>query len=164
MRALRFGLFVAGFVLACSKSPTSSPGPLGTVDLKQRLPPGVVAPADGELESREAHQGVCGASTPSGSPRPGFENAEPADIVVRWKTFKGADRDYIASYAVDVVKPSSGTTLKLGDTTSVGPTPNDPRRTFAEFDVHCLRTSGSLEVDDHDRIVILSDGTSTLRK
>jgi hypothetical protein len=156
---------IASLALGCSRSPTTAAGPLGTVDLRAKLPAGVTVPAEAQLASHEVTQRVCGPLMPSGDKRPGFEGTEPAEVAVRWKTFSFQDRGYVASCSVEVTKASPGLTLKLGETTELSFAPKAPTMGVAQFEVHCLRrASGSLELDDSDRVVVTSDGTSQLRK
>jgi hypothetical protein len=139
------------FVLACSRAPTTPPGPIGEVDLASRLPAGVTVPA--QLAAREASQDVCNRET-------GYQ---PARVHVRWKTFDQNGKTYVSSYAVELEKGASGLTLKLdGDPTLHDLTKSErPTPTIAvEFTLKCTRVEGSLIMDGTSKVVVRGDGVS----
>jgi len=91
----RHALFVLGpaLLVACSRGPTTAPGPLGEVDLAPKLPAGVTVPSD--PKSHDATHAVC--------PEQG---SEPAAARVRWKTFTKDGAAYVSSYSVELAKSS----------------------------------------------------------
>ncbi|MBX3231329.1 MAG: hypothetical protein KIT84_10325 [Labilithrix sp.] len=104
-RALPF----AALLVACSESPTTPPGLLGEVDLRSQLPAGVAVPAESALESHEMTKSICG-----------FESYPPAEIKVRWKSFRDGESAYIASYAVEVTQSGKALAVSLGKDALVG--------------------------------------------
>jgi hypothetical protein len=139
-------------LLGCSK-PTTKSGDLGTVDLHARLPPGVTAPPDAELEAHDAKFAVCGLG------------GDAAEVRVTWKSFKKGDDGYVVSCAAEVTKPTKGVVVTLESTAKVGRAPKDSHLGVAMIELKCTRhESSSLVVDSTESIYVLSSGESSMKK
>ncbi len=102
--ALASALLLALFVTSCGGSTPA--GPVGTIDLRQHLPPSVAARAS--LETGEEFETQ-------------FEIGEPAArVVLRWATLRDGASQYILSVELEVVRPANG--IRIVGPTALNPT------------------------------------------
>jgi hypothetical protein len=91
-------------LVGCASSGATAPGPLGRVDLKPKLPEGVVKGSEDPTAEHERSAEICGSD---GSPG--------ARMKLRWQTFSQGQKRYIAGYDVELVKAADGVKVKLGE-------------------------------------------------
>ena len=83
------------------------PGPLGMLDVRDRLPDGVTAPD--ELREHTVTRAVCEDE--------GFESAE---VKLTWRTFSVGEDTYVAEVAAALVKSGEHQIVTLEDAPTVG--------------------------------------------